>query len=95
MYNYALKNVSSGKQTLGSALELMQFGEAQSLWRAEVKGNFEPNIGEILVGLSPFIATLEGGNNASVFKTLPEAQRTQKLTPWLGINLATTRHHLH
>ena len=28
-------------------------------------------------------------------KTLPEAQRTQKLTPWLGLNLATTRHHLH
>ena len=28
-------------------------------------------------------------------KTLPEAQRTQKLTPWLGLNLATTWHHLH
>ena len=28
-------------------------------------------------------------------ETLPEAQRTQKLTPWLGLNLATTWHHLH
>ena len=28
-------------------------------------------------------------------KTLPEAQRTQKLTPWLGLNLATTWHLLH
>ena len=28
-------------------------------------------------------------------KTLPEAQRTQKLTPILGLNLATTWRHLH
>ena len=28
-------------------------------------------------------------------KTLPEAQRTQKLTPRLGLNLATTWRHLH
>ena len=35
-----------------------------------MKGNFEPNIGEILVGLSPFIATLEEGNNASVLKKI-------------------------
>ena len=28
-------------------------------------------------------------------KTLPEAQRTQKLTLWLGLNLATTWHHFH
>ena len=28
-------------------------------------------------------------------QTLPEAQRTQKLTPWLGLNLATTWHLLH
>ena len=28
------------------------------------------------------------------FQTLTEAQRTQKLTPWLGLNLATTWHHL-
>ena len=28
-------------------------------------------------------------------ETLPEAQRTQKLTTWLGLNLATTWHHLH
>ena len=27
-------------------------------------------------------------------KTLPEAQRTQKLTPWLGLNLSTTWHQL-
>ena len=26
-------------------------------------------------------------------QTLPEAQRTQKLTPWLGLNLETTWHH--
>ena len=31
----------------------------------------------------------------SKLKTLPEAQRTQKLTPWLGLNLATTWHYLH
>ena len=30
-----------------------------------------------------------------VQKTLPEAQRTQKLTPWLGLNLATIWHLLH
>ena len=28
-------------------------------------------------------------------KTLPEAQRTQKLTPRLGLNLVTTWRHLH
>ena len=28
-------------------------------------------------------------------ETLPESQRTQKLTPRLGLNLATTWHHLH
>ena len=28
-------------------------------------------------------------------ETLPEAQRTQKLTPRLGLNLATTWRHLH
>ena len=28
-------------------------------------------------------------------ETLPEAQRTHKLTPWLGLNLATTWHLLH
>ena len=28
-------------------------------------------------------------------KTLPEAQRTQKLTPWPGLNLTITWHHLH
>ena len=28
-------------------------------------------------------------------KTLPEAQRTQKLTPWLGLDLATSWRHLH
>ena len=27
-------------------------------------------------------------------ETLTEAQRTQKLTPWLGLDLATTWHHL-
>ena len=31
----------------------------------------------------------------NVFQTLPEAQRTQKLTPRLGLNLATTWRHLH
>ena len=31
-----------------------------------MKGNFEPNIGEILVGLSPFIAPLKEGNDASL-----------------------------
>ena len=30
-----------------------------------------------------------------IFKTLPEAQRTQQLTPWLRLNLATTWRHLH
>ena len=29
-----------------------------------------------------------------VLETLPEAQRTQKLTPRLGLNLATTWRHL-
>ena len=28
-------------------------------------------------------------------KTLPEAQRTKKLTPWLRLNSPTTWHHLH
>ena len=28
-------------------------------------------------------------------KTLPVAKRTQKSTPWLGLNSATTWHHLH
>ena len=32
--------------------------------------------------------------NSSDSQTLPEAQRTQKLTPWLGLNLATTWHQL-
>ena len=32
---------------------------------------------------------------AMCWKTLPEAQRTQKLTPWLGLNLATPWHLLH
>ena len=32
---------------------------------------------------------------AGLYKTLPEAQRTQKLTPRLGLNLATTWRHLH
>ena len=31
----------------------------------------------------------------AVLQTMPEAQRTQKLTPWLGLNLSTTWHHLH
>ena len=34
-------------------------------------------------------------NRGSSIKTLPEAQRTQKLTPRLGLNLATTWRHLH
>ena len=34
-------------------------------------------------------------NHHQPFKTLPEAQRTQILTPWLGLNLATTWHLLH
>ena len=34
-------------------------------------------------------------NDNRSFETLPEAQRTQKLTPWLGLNLATTWHLLH
>ena len=33
-----------------------------------MKGNFEPNIGEILVGLSPFIASLKEENNAALKK---------------------------
>ena len=37
----------------------------------------------------------EGGAVNNIDKTLPEAQRTQKLTPRLGLNLATTWHHLH
>ena len=36
-----------------------------------------------------------GGESLARIKTLPEAQRTQKLTPWLGLNLATTWHLLH
>ena len=35
------------------------------------------------------------GKSVTTAQTLPEAQRTQKLTPWLGLNLATTWHHLH
>ena len=31
----------------------------------------------------------------NLFKTLPEAQRTQKLTPRLELDLATTWRHLH
>ena len=59
--------------------------------------------------LAKFISSLTFGwyndlgfnvNNGKDFlkpgkKTLPVAQRTQKLTPWLGLNLATTWHHLH
>ena len=33
--------------------------------------------------------------NDKLKETLPEAQRTQKLTPRLGLNLATTWRHLH
>ena len=38
-----------------------------------------------------FHQNLEGSPD----KTLPEAQRTQKLTPRLGLNLTTTWRHLH
>ena len=34
-------------------------------------------------------------DRARTKQTLPEAQRTQKLTPRLGLNLATTWRHLH
>ena len=40
-----------------------------------------------LLGLSKTVNTVD--------ETLPEAQRTQKLTPRLGINLATTWRRLH
>ena len=45
-----------------------------------------------VAGGSQFPQSLHHQNDQ---ETLPEAQRTQKLTPWLGINLATTWHLLH
>ena len=44
--------------------------------------------------LRPDVAKHLLAQDLLLLKTLPEAQRTQELTPWLGLDLATTWHHL-